>query len=163
MQPRDHPLHHSQHLETSKGAVTIRRIPPWPLLPWPQPCEGSHQDSSPSLPKSFALCLRSGVHTAFCKGNHLEFFFFIKDFPIPFRSSPAPIELREMGLLICRHELIAHELWQLFQKGVSKVISAINPLWAEWFFWFFFTLLILQVESCTDLQVVLYVPMGFMY
>lgn len=67
-----------------------------------------------------------------------------------------------MGLLICRHELIAHELWQLFQKGVSKVISAINPLWAEWFFLVFFTLLILQVESCTDLQVVLYVPMGFM-
>lgn len=117
-----------------KGGVTIRKIPPWPLLLWPQPCERSQQESSPSLPKSFALCLVSGAHTALCKGNHLDFFFFNKDFPISFKSSPAPIELREMGLLICRHELIAHELWQLFQEGVCKVISAINPLWVGWEF-----------------------------
>lgn len=77
------------------------------------------------------------------------FSFFFLNFPFPLRSSPAPTELRETGLiLIYRHELIAGELWQLFQEGVCKVISAIKPLWVGCDF--FFTLLILHLESCTD-------------
>lgn len=121
------------------GAARGRRVPRQPLLPRPQPLCRVSQVQCSSLPKGFALCLMPDAHTALCNQNqhNLSIFFFKKYFPFPLGSSPAPTELREMGLvLICRHELIADELWQLFQEGVCKVISAIKPLWVgcDYFF-----------------------------
>lgn len=135
MQPREHPLLHSQHLETSEGAVT--RSHPGPWSPGHSHVRGLTRTAL--LPCQTALLLASCqvLTQLFARAIVLIIFFFIKDFPISFRNSPAPIELREIGLLICRHELIAHELWQLFQEGVCKVISAINPLRMGWDFFFY--------------------------
>lgn len=91
------------------------------------------------------------AYAALRKGNH-RYLLFVKDFPFPLRSSSAPTELRETGLiLICRHELIADELWQLLQEGVCKVISAIKPSWVGCDF--FFPPFILRLDSCTALQI----------
>lgn len=139
VQPRNHPLLHSHHVQCPEGLPGAGGSHANLCSAGHSPCVGSHRYSAPPLPKGFALCLMPDAHTALCKQNqhNLSIFFFKKDSPFPLGSSPAPTELREMGLvLICRHELIADELWQLFQEGVCKVISAIKPLWVgcDYFF-----------------------------
>lgn len=142
-------------MQSLKGLSQSGRSHAGLCSPSHNPCEGAYGCHASFLPKRKALCLMPDAHQVLCTVIQfvivficcffflfLKIFRFLRSFPfIFFRSYPAPTELREMGLvLICRCLLIADELWQIFEEGVCKVISAIKSSWVgcDFFIYIFF-------------------------